>query len=139
MSVSLSGVQTKSAPALRDRNLMQAVRRGFFGHCPHCGKGKLLRSFLKVVDNCSVCGEDFTAQRADDAPPYFTILIVGHIIVPMMFYVEIEYTPTLLFSAIMWPLLTGLASLALLPRVKGAVVGMQWAMRMHGFGGPVVD
>jgi hypothetical protein len=34
----------------------------------------------------------------------------------------------------MWfPLIIGL-SLWLLPRVKGALVGLQWALRMHGFG-----
>jgi uncharacterized protein (DUF983 family) len=29
-------------------------------------------------------------------------------------------------------------SLALLPRVKGALIGWQWALRMHGFGGTPV-
>ncbi len=27
-------------------------------------------------------------MRADDAPPYFTILIVGHVLVPLVFVVE---------------------------------------------------
>ncbi|MDE1174533.1 MAG: DUF983 domain-containing protein [Parvibaculaceae bacterium] len=125
--------------ALRDRQVRQAMTRGFMGHCPNCGRGKLLRNYLKVVDNCSVCGEDFSHQRADDAPPYFTILIVGHLIVPLMFFIEIEYSPSLLLSMIGWPALTALCCVALLPRIKGAVVGMQWAMRMHGFGGPTID
>ena len=37
-----------------------------------------------------------------------------------------------------WPILAGLGfylSLLLLPRIKGAMVGLQWARRMHGFGG----
>ena len=32
---------------------------------------------------------------------------------------------------------TGLIlALWLLPRIKGALIGLQWALRMHGFGGP---
>jgi uncharacterized protein (DUF983 family) len=31
--------------------------------------------------------------------------------------------------------MTLILSLALLQPVKGAVVGLQWALRMHGFGG----
>ena len=36
----------------------------------------------------------------------------------------------------MWLPLMLIVSLWLLPRVKGALVGLQWALRMHGFGGP---
>jgi uncharacterized protein (DUF983 family) len=32
-----------------------------------------------------------------------------------------------------WLPLTVLLSLALLPVVKGAIVGLQWALKMHGF------
>ena len=87
------------------RDVWQAIKRGFRGRCPRCGEGKLFRAFLKVDDHCSVCELDFTPHRADDLPAYLVIVIVGHIVVP----------------------------LALLQPVKGAVVGMQWALRMHGF------
>ena len=72
----------QSSPRRRERPLgPRAVRRGFAGRCPHCGEGRLFRAYLKVDDACPVCGEDFTPQRADDAPAYVTILIVGHFIV----------------------------------------------------------
>ena len=38
--------------------------------------------------------------------------------------------------ALVWSALALASSLALLPRIKGALVGLQWANRMHGFGGP---
>ena len=63
------------------RPLGLAVRRGLAGRCPRCGEGRLFRAYLKVNDACPVCGEDFTPQRADDAPAYITILIVGHFVV----------------------------------------------------------
>jgi len=111
------------------------MSRGLLLHCPSCGEGSVFRKFLKVADNCSACGEEFHHHRADDAPPYFTIFIVGHIIVPMMLWVEMAYRPDLWIHATIWVPLTLALSLAILPVVKGAVVGLQWALRMHGFGG----
>ena len=97
----------------------------------------MFRAYLKVVDACPVCGEDLSHQRADDAPAYVTMLIVGHFIVAGIFAAE-EFWPNLplLPLALAWSALAALGSLSLLPRVKGALVGYQWAMRMHGFGGP---
>ncbi|MGD0639727.1 MAG: DUF983 domain-containing protein [Roseiarcus sp.] len=118
------------------RDLGPATRRGFFGHCPRCGEGGMFRAYLKVVDACPACGEDLSPQRADDAPPYITMLIVGHFIVAGVIAAE-ELWPDspLLLGAIVWTLLAAALSLIVLPRVKGALVGYQWAMRMHGFGG----
>ena len=119
------------------RDVGAAMRRGFVGRCPKCGEGRLFRAYLKVADACSNCGQDFTPQRADDAPPYFTMLIVGHFIVAGILAVDMVWpTAPMLLSGIFWAALTVAASLALLPRIKGALVGLQWAMRMHGFGGP---
>jgi len=118
-----------------DRSVWKSMSRGFMLRCPSCGEGSVFRKFLKVADNCSVCGEEFHHHRADDAPPYFTIFMVGHIIVPMMLWVEMAYRPDLWIHAAIWMPLTLVLSLAILPVVKGAVVGLQWALRMHGFGG----
>ncbi len=41
------------------RPLVQSIKRGFLGRCPHCGEGKLFKSFVKPVDNCLACGEEF--------------------------------------------------------------------------------
>jgi uncharacterized protein (DUF983 family) len=122
------------------RDLGAAAWRGFIGRCPNCGKGRLFRAYLKVVDACPVCSEDLHHQRADDAPPYVTMLIVGHIVVAGVLAAE-EIWPAapMWLSAIVWIWLTFVLSLLLLPRVKGALVGYQWALRMHGFGGPEKD
>ncbi|MFM2444607.1 MAG: hypothetical protein RJB09_1793, partial [Pseudomonadota bacterium] len=57
-----------------------AMKLGFRGICPACGEGKIFRAFLKVNDCCPCCGEELHHHRADDAPPYFTILVVAHIV-----------------------------------------------------------
>ena len=89
---------------------------------------------MKVVDRCGHCGEALHHQRADDAPPYFTIFIVGHIMVPLVFIVERVWQPPYLVHAALWLPMTLALTFALMPIVKGAIVGLQWALRMHGFG-----
>jgi uncharacterized protein (DUF983 family) len=116
------------------RSWKQAMLRGLLRRCPSCGRGRLFRSYLKVAERCPACGEELHHQRADDAPPYFTMVIVAHVIVPAMLVVERVWQPPLLVHAAIWlPATLGL-TLWLLPRVKGAIVGLQWANRMHGFG-----
>jgi len=117
------------------RSVQQAIMRGFAERCPACGQGKMFRAYLKVVDRCASCGEELHHHRADDAPPYFTILIVAHIIVGGVLSLEQLVAPPDWVQIVIWLPATLLLSLALLPRVKGALVGLQWALRMHGFGG----
>jgi uncharacterized protein (DUF983 family) len=117
------------------RRLWQSMVRGFRLRCPSCGQGQLFRQFLKVSDHCPVCREELHHQRADDAPAYFTIAIVGHIVIGGVLWLERAYAPATWVHAVIWLPLTLILSLWLLPRVKGALVGLQWALRMHGFGG----
>ncbi len=120
----------------RDRPIGPAIRRGLRCRCPACGEGKLFRAYLKVVDACERCGEDLHYQRADDAPAYFTILIVGHFIIGGVLATEyVAPDSPFWVPALFWSALALAWSLWMLPRVKGALVGLQWANRMHGFGG----
>ncbi len=89
-----------------------------------------------VVDACADCAEAMHHQRADDAPPYVTILIVGHFLVGGVLAVEQAYAPPTHIHLLIWLPLALLGCLLLLPVAKGALVGLQWALRMHGFGGP---
>ena len=116
-----------------DRDVWQACFRGLQQKCPKCNEGALYRSYLKVHDQCPHCSEDLHHHRADDAPPYFTIFIVGHIIVPLMIALEIGYRPALWLHGLIWLPAILLLCYWLLPRVKGALVGLQWALFMHGF------
>jgi uncharacterized protein (DUF983 family) len=116
-----------------ERNGGQALLRGFAGKCPSCGQGRMFRAFLKVNDNCPACGEELHHHQADDAPAYFDIAIVGHIVVPLALAVETAFAPSYWVHAALWlPLTLGL-SLGFLQPIKGAIVGWQWAQRMHGF------
>jgi uncharacterized protein (DUF983 family) len=126
-------VWTRETGHTEKRDVWAALRRGFRGRCPRCGEGKLFRAFLKVNNNCSVCGLDFTPHRADDLPAYLVIVIVGHIVVPAALMIETNYSPPVALQLAIYLPFTLIASLVLLQPVKGAVVGLQWALRMHGF------
>jgi len=115
------------------RSLGLALRKGLAGHCPQCGKGRIFGSYLKVLPECSVCHEDLSPQRADDLPAYIVLFIVGHIVIGGMLTAETYSEWPVMWHVILWPTLTFILSLSLLPRVKGAVIGLQWALRMHGF------
>jgi uncharacterized protein (DUF983 family) len=117
------------------RPKFQSLKRGFAGKCPHCAKGSLFRAYLKPVDECAECGEVYSHQRADDLPAYLVVLIVGHISVGGFMLTEMTTDwPGWLHLAI-WVPVTILLSLLLLQPIKGAVIGLQWANQMHGFGG----
>ena len=117
------------------RPVMQAIMRGLAGRCPKCGEGRLFRAFLKPVDSCDHCGEDMHHHRADDLPAYIVVVIVGHIVVGAFMGVEATSTMSTWQHLAIWIPLTIGASLALIRPVKGGVVGLQWALYMHGFGG----
>ena len=115
------------------RPLLRAIGNGMGCRCPRCGKGKLFRKYLKVAQLCAACGEELHHHRADDLPPYIAIVIVGHILVGVMLHLEMSMqVPPWVYFATMVPLSVVLP-LAMLPSIKGAVVGLQWANRMHGF------
>src|SRR5690606_40509412 len=75
------------------RNLWSAMRRGALGRCPECGTGSVFVRYLKVAERCGQCGSELHHHRADDAPPYFTIFIVAHIVVPLCLMVERTWRP----------------------------------------------
>ena len=116
------------------RDIRSAMLRGFLTRCPRCGRGRLFRAFLKPVDRCTVCGEALHHQRADDAPAYFVILIVGHIVVPLVLSLELTLHPPYWVHLVLWLPLTLALALGLIQPIKGAIIGLQWANRMHGFG-----
>ena len=115
------------------RTLKTVLWRGLTGHCPNCGKGRMFRAFLKVKDQCDVCGEELHHQRADDFPAYLVIVIVGHLVVPLILHVEMVYQPAYWIHAVLWLPLTLALTLLLIQPVKGAVIALQWHAGMHGF------
>lgn len=110
-------------------SLGAVATRGARNRCPNCGKGRVFAGYLKVVPECSVCHAPLGELQADDAPPYFTIFLIGHLLVPIVFLVERSYQPPMWLHMAVWlPLFTMLSMAALRP-IKGATVG--WLFRLN--------
>lgn len=120
--------------AQEDRPAKPAMWRGLRRRCPNCGEGTIFQGYLKVVDNCSVCDEDLHHHRADDGPAYLTILIVAHVLGFVMHFAFVHLRPDPMVLAVVLTIVCVALSLYLLPRLKGMIVAIQWARRMHGFG-----
>ncbi len=115
---------------------LQAAVRGLRGHCPSCGKSKMFPRLLKPFAYCPACGQDWTAQQADDFPAYVAIILTGHIMAPVIIFMVGETG----FS--MWTNLAIMIGLglvligALLQPAKGAIIALQWWMGLNGFERP---
>ncbi len=117
-----------------ERPLGRSIKRGLLCRCPNCGDGRLFRAFLKPVEHCSVCGEDFTHQRADDLPAYLVIVVVGHVLMTGYMLTDMVFRVSPWIHLAIWAPLSVLAALLTIQPIKGGVIGLQWANRMHGFG-----
>ncbi|MEM7211444.1 MAG: DUF983 domain-containing protein [Pseudomonadota bacterium] len=121
------------------RDTGRAMLRGWRLRCPNCGGGPMMQSYLKVRRTCAACGEPLHHHKADDMPAWATIIVVGHIVVAGMFSVMTNWVLPMWVHWTVWPVLALALTLLILPRIKGMVVGMQWAWRMHGFAGSQPD
>lgn len=111
-----------------------AIKRGCAKKCPRCGAKTLFTSYTKIAPSCGECGQDFTGHRADDAPPYVTMMIVGHALaIPMVETVRHLDVPVGI-QLLVWMTIALAMTLWLLPVTKGGLIAFQWAQRMHGFG-----
>lgn len=117
------------------RPLLRSMLRGLVCRCPNCNEGKLFSGYLRAVPNCSVCGESYDGlHRADDLPPYLTVFVVGHLVVALFMALDEAVVLSLGANLAIFIPLTLVLCLAMLRPMKGLTIGLQWAMRMHGFG-----
>lgn len=116
-----------------DRPWRAAIWLGLSGRCPACGEGRLFPRFLKPASQCPSCGEALDGHQADDFPAYIVILLLGHILVPLMIEVNFAFEIPVGWQAVIWPVSALILALLMIQPIKGAVIGFQWARRMHGF------
>ncbi len=117
----------------QERRLPPVLLKGLARKCPRCGESALFSGYLSVRESCDVCDLEFHHHRADDMPTWMTILIVGHIVVPLMLTTATGYNWPDWVHMTLWPALVLILSLTILPFAKGFVIALQWGLRMHGF------
>ena len=119
-------------PLHKNRSFSTGLLRGIRRKCPNCGGACAFSGYLKLTETCQKCHHELGGYRCDDAPPYFTIFIVGHIVIPGLLLLEKLFAPAMWIQLGIWLPATIILSLCLLPYVKGAVLGVQWAMHIKG-------
>lgn len=124
---------TQPAPAALPASYRFAILRGLRCRCPRCEGAPLFRKWLKPVDRCSACGQDWSLQRADDFPAYISIFITGHLMAPLMILLigDFDFSPWATL-AIVLPLASAMM-LGLLQPAKGAVLATMWWNGMGRF------
>lgn len=123
-----------SAPDFLPENLPQAaLRGGIKSCCPRCGQAPLFRKWLKPVDRCAHCGQDWTLHNADDFPPYVSIFVTGHLMAPLIILMILDLEMSVAATmAVILPLAIMLM-LGILQPAKGAIIALQWWIGMGGF------
>jgi len=112
--------------------LFQAIRRGFRRRCPQCGGSDIYRRYLKTEAACDACGAPLGDIRTDDIAPYFTIIIVGHIVVPLVLWTEQIAAPPDWVHWTLWPPITAFGVFWFLPRIKGSVLAWMLWLGLRG-------
>lgn len=113
---------TESPPRLAD-----ALLRGLKGRCPACGQGALFGRFLKPVTGCAACGRDWTVQRADDFPAYLSVLLSGHLLIPLVVEANLTWDIATPVQMVLWPAAAAALALGLIQPMKGFVIALIWA------------
>lgn len=110
--------------------LLRSVGRGLRHRCPACGEGRLFGKYLKVQAECGNCGHRLGRYPADDGPAYLTILLIGHLIIAPLLIFPIVWESPAYYSVPILLTSVGVVTLAALPRVKGAWVGLMYALQV---------
>jgi uncharacterized protein (DUF983 family) len=102
---------------------------GLRGVCPRCGRGKLFRGLLTVVERCPVCDLDLRAHDAGDGPAVFVILGLGAIVMMLVFWVEFRFAPPWWVHAVLWLPFITVAAIWLLRLLKALLINQQYIHR----------
>jgi uncharacterized protein (DUF983 family) len=108
-------------------------RAGLACKCPRCGEGKLFAGFLKLAEQCPVCGQSFKGADPGDGPAFFVMFIVGAIVVAGAVVVEVLFEPAYWVHVVLWvPAVFALSAVLLRP-AKALLVAFQFKNRLHDF------
>lgn len=107
-------------------SLWVSLKRGLLGRCPQCGRGKLFKGYLKQVQSCLSCGEKLDHIRADDGPAWLSILLAGHLMIPFILAFNQDDNLPEWAAMTLWPLLSVVLILMILPRTKGLFIALIW-------------
>ena len=103
-----------------------AIKRGLKGICPSCGQAKLFRAYLKQVEHCPSCGENWEDVRADDGPAWASMLIAGHVLAPFFYFITFRTELPDWVRTLALVIVGVVMCLLALPRMKGLFIAWIW-------------
>ena len=109
-------------------SMLSILARGLQRKCPHCGEGEVLSGYVTMVPACAVCFESFAHISADDAPPWLSIIVVGHIMISLVMTIEMNFKFPMLAEAAFMVAMAGALTALLMPVSKGVVIAVLWAV-----------
>ena len=81
-------------------------RLRFFNKCPNCNKEKVFEGIIKLKNYCKECNIDLNADKIGDGASWITTSLICFLIVPILFYIEINIGIGIkLYIVIVFPLL----------------------------------
>ena len=110
---------------MKTKNI-QIITHSLKRKCPNCGEGSLFEKYIKAFDHCTKCHESFKNLRADDGPAWLTIIIVGHIIVPLFLYLERNFQLSYFESGVILVVVSSFLVLLILPFSKSVFMTALW-------------
>ncbi len=107
--------------------MFAAIARGFRNRCPHCGKGQLLRGYVTPTGDCTACNERLARYQTADFAPYLVTFAIGLLFMPTTLWLSLHgFATGATVTVLVVSALT--IALVLLPRMKGAAIGLLWAL-----------
>jgi uncharacterized protein (DUF983 family) len=104
------------------------LRQVLAPRCPACGKGKLFKDILGIVDACASCALPLKHHDAGDGPVFFAICLIGLLIVGGATFVELRYMPPMWLHAVLWLPLTFIGCIATLRMFKTILITMEYRL-----------
>jgi uncharacterized protein (DUF983 family) len=108
------------------RDAGRAMMRGLRGRCPVCGRGRLFSSYLRPAARCDACGENLAPYQTADFASYIVMFLVGLVATPFVVATAFAGGGAWIIAAVMVG--SVVLALILLPRAKGAVIALLWAL-----------
>lgn len=108
------------------------IRVAWFCKCPRCKSGNLYKKgFCNIVlrDKCAQCNLDFSKNDSADGPAVFLIFILGTLLVPLAFLLEVWIAPPLWVHAVLWLCVTLGLTIGLLRPIKAYIIALQFKHR----------
>jgi len=115
-----------------ERPVFRSLLRGIRRRCPQCGQGNLLTGYLAPAKDCVNCDEDFSGISADDGPAWATLLVLGHVVVPLMLFLGRDDDIPIWVAIAILVMVMLIGVYLVLPRAKGAFIALIWATGATG-------